>query len=64
VISLAQLKKLFDANFSEPFLGAGLVKTKLFKNKKGRTLEITIGRRDIWIDARGKLVAAGTDCTD
>jgi hypothetical protein len=59
MISLKQLQKIIDPNFSEPFLKEGIVTTKLYQKDKKERLRITIGRRDISIDENGDIVSAG-----
>ena len=61
MLSLTKLKKIIDHHFGPPFLpkrqvGARWVRTK----NRTQVLEIKIGRRDVWLDANGELVGAGT----
>lgn len=59
-MTLNELKKTLDLNFCPPFVSDGMVKTKWIKGKS-KILEIKIGPRDIWLDEKGKVCAAGTD---
>jgi hypothetical protein len=61
-MNLEQLKEALDNNFGAPFLKEGQVQTRWIENLDyPRVLEIKIGRRDIWLDGNGRVVASGTD---
>lgn len=59
MISLDQLKKIIDREFGTPFLKDGHVKAHFVKGKR-KTLEIVIGKRDIWLTESGRVIGAGT----
>ncbi len=60
MITLDKLKEIIDQHFAPPFLDEGHVKTKFIEHTKEKTLQINIGRRDIWINEDGKVTGAGT----
>jgi len=62
-ITLEQIKEIFDFHFVEPFLAKGIVETKFITHTKQKTLQIKIGRRDIWLEESGRVVGSGTDVT-
>ena len=61
LISLDTLKEIFDKHFSHPFLEKGVVKTKWVKSSTEKTLQVNIGRRDVWINEKGEVIASGTN---
>ena len=67
MMSLTKLKAILDERFGPPFLRKNHVKTrwvKAVRNGPGtgrRTLSVTIGRRNIWIEPDGTISATGTD---
>jgi hypothetical protein len=65
MLSLTRLKSILDTRFGPPFLRSGHVKTHWAspsgQHPRTRTLSITIGRRNIWIDSNGSVIASGTD---
>lgn len=60
-MTLSELKKALDQEFCPPFIQKDMVKTKWVGGKGSKLLEIKIGPRDIWLDEKGKVHAAGTD---
>lgn len=64
LISLDALKEIFDKHFSHPFLENGVVKTKWVKSSTEKTLQVNIGRRDVWINEKGEVTASGTNLLD
>jgi len=59
MLTLERLKEIIDQNFGEPFLKEGMV-TADFTYGEGKTLAITIGRRDVEINEDGEVVGSGT----
>lgn len=61
-ITLEQIKQILEENFTPPFLEEGMVKAKFVEPIEGKekTLQINIGRRDIWLNEKGEVTAAGT----
>jgi len=63
MFTLERLKEIIDQNFGPPFLEEGLVVAKFVDDDNGakeKTLQINIGRRDIWINEAGEVTASGT----
>ena len=60
MITLEQLKEILDKNFTPPFLEDGHVKARFIEHTKEKTLQINIGRRDIWLNEKGEVTGAGT----
>jgi len=55
---LKKIVKIFNREFSKPFLENGIVKAKYYKEEN--IINIQIGARDIDIDNRLKVVGSGT----
>lgn len=60
-ITLERLKEIIDSQFSQPFLPYGDVTARFIEETKEKTLQIKIGRRDIWLNENGNITGAGTD---
>lgn len=62
-ITLEKLENIFNAEFGLPFLQDKLVDVHFVESMKDKekTLQIKIGRRDIWINEKGEVTGAGTD---
>ena len=60
MISLEKLCDLLNEHFGDPFLVAGGVTAKIVNNDGVEELSISIGRRDVTIDANGEVVGCGT----
>ncbi len=63
MLTLERLKEIIDQHFATPFLEEGLVKARFIERTTEKTLQINIGRRDIWINESGEITGAGT-CVD
>jgi hypothetical protein len=60
MISLEKLCDLLNEHFGDPFLVAGGVTAEIVNNDGVEELSISIGRRDVTIDANGEVVGCGT----
>ncbi len=60
MLTLERLKEIIDKSFSPPFLEEGVVKARFIERTTEKTLQINIGRRDIWINEAGEITGAGT----
>ena len=59
MITLERLKEILDSNFTPPFLEEGMVEAQFVEHTKEKTLQVNIGRRDVWISESGEVIAAG-----
>ena len=69
-MTLEQLKVALENHFGPPFLPEGMVRAKMVGamptvdgSRDEPTLQINIGRRDIWITEDGRVTGGGTHCT-
>ena len=60
MITLERIKEILDQHFSEPFLPEGHVRAHFVTSPGEKTLQVNIGRRDVWITEDGEVTAAGT----
>jgi hypothetical protein len=63
-MTLEQLKKVLDHHFGPPFLPEGYVRAEIVAILGEPTLQVNIGRRDIWVTENGRVTGAGTCCTE
>ena len=59
-MTLEQLKEVLEHHFSEPFLARDYVRARFIESTAEKTLQINIGRRDIWLNEKGEVTGAGT----
>ena len=59
-MTLKQLKKIFNTEFTPPFVPEDFVSCEWEGRGKKRVLSITIGPRDVQINEKGIVVGAGT----
>lgn len=64
-LMLKKLANLFNREFGPPFLKEGSVKASVEKDPSGRKfLTLSIGRRDVDLDADFNVLGSGTSCFD
>ena len=60
MLTLERLQAILLENFGPPFLEDGFVRATFLTSAGEKTLQVNIGRRDVWISADGEVTAAGT----